>query len=408
MRVSTAWQAIDQNPLRFLASAWPWRSLLYLLSGVLVAAASLLLAGMLAAGTLVLLIFVIGLALLMVLALSGVAFGRLERRRLRLVDLDKTPDPHREPLDPGLRGWLATRLRERATWRELGFAVLASTALGWLDLLVLSFTFGLPVVSVRAPVDDPTAWPWAIIGVVVFASWPWSVTAWAGARAALTRMVLGPRDSELGSDISDIGESRQELVAAFESERSRIERDLHDGAQQRLASMSMSLGLARLDVPDGSDLADHLDTASAQLATALSELRDLVRGLKPQVLRDNGLAAALEDTASRCSVLVTIDVKLPRRLPEHIETTAYFVFAEALANIAKHSGATAARLFSRHRTDTLLLEIIDNGAGGADPRTGSGLTGLAGRIALVDGRLRLSSPSGGPTLLRAELPCRFE
>lgn len=131
-------------------------------------------------------------------------------------------------------------------------------------------------------------------------------------------------------------------------------------------------------------------------------------GLKPRVLRDSGLEAALADTVSRSPVPVTVDVQLPRRLPEHIETTAYFVFVEAMVNIAKHSGATAARLFSRHRTDTLLLEITDNGSGGADPRAGSGLTGLASRIAVVNGRLRLASPSGGPTLLRAEIPCRFE
>lgn len=408
MRIATAWQAMDQNPLRFLVSAWPWRSLLYLITGVLVGAATLLAGALLTASALLLLVVVVGLALFVALVLGGVAVARLERWRLRLVDLDETPDPHRDPLEPGFRGWLATRLRERVTWRELGFAVLASTALAWLDLMVLGFTFGLPAASFQAAATDPTARAWTIVGVLVLASWPWSVTAWAGARAALTRTILGPRDAELGSDITDVAESRRELVDAFESERSRIERDLHDGAQQRLVSMSITLGLARHDAVDGSEPARQLDTAREQLAAALTELRDLVRGLHPQLLRDNGLAAALEDNAGHSPVPVTVDVELPRRLPEHIETTAYFVFTEAMANVAKHSGATAAHLFCRHRTDTLLLEITDNGAGGADPGAGSGLTGLAGRVAVVDGRLRVSSPAGGPTLIRAEIPCRFE
>ncbi|WP_240519522.1 sensor histidine kinase [Amycolatopsis antarctica] len=203
-------------------------------------------------------------------------------------------------------------------------------------------------------------------------------------------------------------ESRARLVTAFEAERVRIERDLHDGAQQRLVSLRMALGLARLDAPDGTALAVRLDDAQDQLATALAELRDLVRGLTPRTLTDNGLVAALEDSAARSPVPVTVDLRLPRHLPPQVESAAYFVFTEAMANIARHSGASAARLYSRHHCDLLVLEVSDNGTGGADPAGGSGLTGLADRVDVVDGRLRLSSPRGGPTLVRVEIPCRFE
>ncbi|MFI6764721.1 sensor histidine kinase [Streptomyces sp. NPDC050355] len=405
MRHRTAWQALGQNPLKMLRSSWPWRSLAYLLSGVAFGAlATAVLVSALIAG-IVSLIVVVGAVLLLGVALSGIAVTRFERWRLRLVDLDPVPDPHQAPERPGLRGWLRTRLREPATWRELGFTAVSSAALWWMDFLVLGFALVVPVVVMYSPADDPGAWPLTIVGLCLLVAAPYTITAWAGARAALTRLMLAPRDSELGRQLIDVRASRARLVDAFDAERRRIERDLHDGAQQRLVSLNVTLGLARLDVAPDSPLAGQIADAQAQVTLAVEELRELSRGVHPKALTDHGLPAAVENLAARSALPVTADIRLPRRVPVAVETTAYFVIAEALTNATKHSRATRAEVHARLHTDVLTLSVSDDGIGGAAPEGGTGLTGLADRVAAADGRLRISSPPGGPTLLHVELPC---
>jgi signal transduction histidine kinase len=194
------------------------------------------------------------------------------------------------------------------------------------------------------------------------------------------------------------------LVDAFEAERRRIERDLHDGAQQRLVALTMSLGLARLDAPPG-PLADQLAKAHDQAGKALEELRELIRGIHPNVLADHGLGAAVADAADRSAVPVDVTLDLPGRLTEAVESAGYFVVCEALANMGRHSGATRAEVTGRYADGLLAIEIRDDGRGGAEPCRGSGLTGLADRVSVLDGRISLSSPPGGPTLLRVEIPC---
>ncbi|ALE81475.1 histidine kinase [Pseudonocardia sp. AL041005-10] len=401
MRIVTAWQAVDQQPLRFLATTWPWRSLAFLLTGALLGAG---LVGVVAVGTSGLVLggpwVAAGTAVVLVvsLGLGGRPLAALERARLRLVDTAPLPTPPR----PAGR-WSAARWRAPLTWREIGFALLAATALAALDAGVLGFSLVLPVLLFASPVDDPTARPLVALGVLLLAATPWTVTAWAGARATLTRTVLGPRGTELGPDLSDVATRR--LLGAFATERARIERDLHDGAQQRLVALGVTLGLARLDAVDGSACAARLDTARGELGLALTELRDLVRGLAPATLADNGLAVAVADHARRCPVPVEVDLHLPVELPPAVAGTAYFVLTEALTNIARHSGATTASIGGGRHADQLVLEVRDDGRGGADPAGGTGLSGLAERVALAGGRLRLSSPEGGPTLLRVELPC---
>ncbi|MFE3141282.1 sensor histidine kinase [Streptomyces scopuliridis] len=406
MRHRTAWQALAQTPLKVLGSSWPWRAFAYLLSGVAFGAiTTTVLVIMLVAGV-VSLIVAVGAVLLLGVALSGIVVTRFERWRLRLVDLDPVPDPHQAPERAGPRGWLYTRLREPATWRELGFTAVSLTALWWMDFLVLGFSLVVPVLVMASPVDDPGAWPLLIVGVCLLPAAPYTITAWAGARAAITRLMLAPRDSELGRRLTDVRASRARLVDAFDAERRRIERDLHDGAQQRLVSLNVMLGLARLDAEPGSPLAGQLVNAQEQVTLAVDELRELSRGVHPKALTDHGLAAAVENLATRSVLPVTADIRLPRRVPVSVETTAYFVIAEALANTTKHSHATQARVHARLHTDVLTLSISDNGIGGADPGAGTGLIGLADRVAAADGRLRVSSPPGGPTLLHVELPCR--
>lgn len=406
MRHRTAWQALGQNPLKVLGSSWPWRSLAYLLSGVVFGAVtSVVLVVALVAG-IVSLVVLVGAPILLGVAVSGVAVTRFERWRLRLVDLDPVPDPHRAPERTGPTGWVRTRLREPATWRELGFTAVSATALWWMDFLVLAFALVVPVLVIMSPIDDPGAWPLAIVGLCLLAAAPYTITAWAGARAAVTRLMLAPRDSELGRELTDVRASRARLVDAFDAERRRIERDLHDGAQQRLVSLNVLLGLAALDTEPDSPLAGQLAKAQEQVTLAVDELRELSRGVHPKALTDHGLAAAVENLSARSALPVTVDIRLPRRLPLSVETTAYFVIAEALTNATKHSEATRTEVHARLHTDVLVLSVRDNGVGGASPAAGTGLTGLADRAAAADGRLRISSPPGGPTLLHVELPCR--
>lgn len=223
-------------------------------------------------------------------------------------------------------------------------------------------------------------------------------------RAELTRLLIAPVETDLGEKVTELVRSRVRLVDAFEAERRRIERDLHDGAQQRIVALTMALGLARLDAPPG-PLADQLAKAHDEAGKALAELRELIQGIHPKVLADFGVGAAVADAADRSVVPVDVSVDLPCRLPEAVEAAAYFVVCEALANVAKHSGAARAEVTGRHADGWLVFEVRDDGCGGADVQRGSGLTGLADRVSVLDGRLTLSSPAGGPTLLRVEIPC---
>ncbi|WP_406500123.1 sensor domain-containing protein [Streptomyces sp. NBC_00846] len=405
MRPRTAWQAMAQRPLSFLTSSWPWRSLAYLATGVVVGAAAVavFVTGLVAG--LILLVVLVGVAPLVGVVLSSITVATVERRRLRLVDLDAMPNPHRRVEEPGLRAWVSTRLTEQVTWRELLFTLISAAALWWLDLLVLAFSFGLPALTFESA--DRTTWPWAVFGVIVLLASPYTVTSWAGARAALARTVLAPRDDELGESLQEVHASRVRLIDSFDAERVRIERDLHDGAQQRLVALGMTLGLMRLDIPEGSPLAAQLTEAENQLSAVHQELRSLVRGLNPPVLADHGLVVAVEDHASRFPIPVTVDLRLPGRLPRQLETSVYFLINEAMTNIARHSGARSAKVHGRYHSDLLVLEITDDGLGGADPASGTGLTGLADRLTALDGRVRVSSPLGGPTLLHVEIPCHF-
>ncbi|MES4901402.1 MULTISPECIES: sensor domain-containing protein [unclassified Streptomyces] len=402
----TAWQAMAQRPLSFLTSTWPWRSLAYLATGVVVGAAAVavFVTGLVAG--LVLLVVLVGVAPLVGAVLSSNTVATVERHRLRLVDLDEMPNPHRPANGAGFRAWVSTRLTEQATWRELLFTLISAAALWWLDLLVLAFSFGLPVLTFEA-LGDRSTWPWAVFGTIVLLASPYTVTSWAGARAALTRTFLAPRDDELGESLREVQASRVRLIDSFDAERVRIERDLHDGAQQRLVSLGMTLGLMRLDIPEGSPLAAQLTAAEEQLSAAHQELRGLIRGLNPPVLADHGLVAAVQDHASRFPVPVTVDLQLPGRLPRQLETNVYYLINEAMTNIARHSGAKSAKIHGRYHADVLVLEITDDGHGGAEPSAGSGLTGLADRLTALRGRMRVSSPAGGPTLLHVEIPCHF-
>jgi signal transduction histidine kinase len=404
MPIRTALDALSLPPTRLVLSSWPWRSALYLAGGALPGLPAIILLmryGIDDPGPVL-------LAAASTLVVGAVIFGRLERWRLRLVDETPLPAAHR-PLDrPGWRHALRVRLREQVTWREIGFTGVSIGVLCWIDAVVLACMVGYSTAAVLSPLHEPE--PTSLTNVVtvtmgagLLAAAPYVVTAWAGARAAMARVLLEPRESDrLGDRLVEVTRSRARLVDAFEGERRRIERDLHDGAQQRLVALNVFLGLARLEVPPGSPAHDPLDKAHELARRALSELRELIRGVHPPVLTDRGLAAALHDLAGRSPVPVDVDVRLPGRLPQPIEVTAYFVVAEALTNVARHSAARRAGVTAGLDGDRLVLRISDDGVGGADPEAGTGLAGLADRVAAVGGTVLLSSPPGGPTVVQAE------
>jgi signal transduction histidine kinase len=398
MATDTAWQALRQRPRRFLASPWPWRSLAYLLCGIApsgaVAAATLWLLASRSSNAAPLVLPPVVLALL----LSGPAMARYEHWRLRLMQVDPAPGPYR-------------RAEGAARALQVGYGVVCTVALWLIDLAVVVACLAVPAgLAIGFSRSGGAGWGTraAILAAAVvalpLAAYP--LTAWAGARAALARLVLAPREVELGERLVEVTRSRARLADAFELERRRIERDLHDGAQQRLVALTVALGMARLDLPSDSAAAEQVSAAHEHARQALTELRELIRGVHPQVLTDRGLPAAVADAAGRSPVPVEVDVDLPRRLPGAVEVAAYFAVCEALANVVKHSRATTSSVRARLLDDLLVVEVHDDGVGGADPAAGGGLAGLADRIAVADGRLLLSSPPGGPTLLRMEIPCR--
>ena len=223
----------------------------------------------------------------------------------------------------------------------------------------------------------------------------------------LARTLLGPgRRESLAQRVETLARSRADLVAAADAERRRIERDLHDGAQQRLVSLAMNLGMARERFEaEPEPVRQVLAAAHDEAVLALTELREFVRGLHPAVLNDRGLDAALSGLAARAPLPVRLRVDVPKPAAPGVEAVAYFVVSEALTNVVKHAQATRAEVTVTQVGDRLLITVTDDGRGGAVPGHGTGLHGLAQRAAAVDGTLSIDSPPGGPTTVTVELPC---
>jgi signal transduction histidine kinase len=344
-----------------------------------------------------------------------------ERGRFAVMLGTDIPAP---PL-PGTGGWprrLWAALSSGAAWRSVLYGLIRFP-LGGLEFVLVTVVWSLALVLITAPAyvwalpgggahiaGHLIRYPGALIvavlaGLVLLLAAP-TLTRWmAAGDAAVARGLLGSGREELTARIGELETSRAKVMDAAEMERMRIERDLHDGAQQRLVSLAMDLGRAKAKFgtdPEGA--AEIVSQAHDQAKEALAELRNLVRGVHPPVLSDRGLDAALSGLAALSPVPVTVSVELPSRPPAAIEAIAYFVVAEALTNIAKHAHAHHARILVVRVEDQLSVEITDDGVGGADP-AGQGLSGLAVRVAGVDGQFRVISPTGGPTTLEVTLPC---
>jgi signal transduction histidine kinase len=223
--------------------------------------------------------------------------------------------------------------------------------------------------------------------------------------AAGIALETGRLQAELRARLEELRGSRARIVEAAQSERQLLERNLHDGAQQRLIALSLDLSLLKGRVNADSEARAGIDQARRQIAASLGELREIARGIHPAVVSGHGLEVALEQLAARAPVNVTLRVEIEGRLPEPLEVAAYYVVAESLANVAKHAQATTASVEVVKEQRELVLEIVDDGVGGADSERGSGLRGLADRVEALNGRLRVWTPLGGGTRVRAEIPC---
>jgi signal transduction histidine kinase len=306
--------------------------------------------------------------------------------------------------------------------RALGYGFVLGTVVWPLSALFAGISATVLVTTLAAPViadgDQMGMGPWTmdtaregllfllLFGPVFYVVSSYLIGVVAGAQASLAKAMLGPRQEELQRNLAELRRSRLDLVDAFETERVRIERHLHDGVQQRLVGLTMTLGLAELDLPDGEGRR-LVVKAHAEAEAALADLRAAVRGIHPRVLVDHGLEAAVQEVADRMPLPVTLQLSIPARLPGPIEAAAYFVVSEALANVAKHARASTCEVSGRVDHDRLVITIQDNGVGGARLGAGTGLTGLVTRLDALGGTLDVDSPPGGPTRLRMECPCRL-
>ncbi len=247
----------------------------------------------------------------------------------------------------------------------------------------------------------------ALVGVACLFGWPLVVRLGAAIDVSLVRWLLGPsRSGQLSAEVRRLGEARTLAVESAETERRRIERDLHDGLQPKLVSLALELGLAKAKFERDPQAAKSLIyRAHDEAKTAIEDLRSLVRGIHPSVLDERGLDAALSALIASCPVPVHVEVTLGRRPDPTREAVAYFVVAEAITNVTKHSGATRASVIINEAAGLLRVLVEDNGQGGARADPGGGLAGLAARVAAIDGTFTVTSPPGGPTHIEAVVPC---
>jgi signal transduction histidine kinase len=428
------WGRLAQLLLRPLVSARTWLAIIHLLAGSVIGlVAFIFVVTGTSVGVALLPVALLGIPVLAALMWLCGQLGVAERARFALLLGDDIPAP--PPPADHLTGW-------RRAWQALAGPVALRQYLYAAVRFPLGLAEALVVLlawSVGAALAFLPAYDWAVppgyialgnlppqalltqvgaaaVGLVLLLSAPWLTGALAAADTAVARLLLGaPRGAELTARIGHLERSRADVVDAAGAERRRLERDLHDGAQQRLVSLAMELGRAKAKFATDPAAAEEIvGQAHEQAKEALAELRNLVRGVHPPVLSDRGLDAALSGLAALSPVPVNVKVMLAERPPGGIEAIAYFVVAEALTNVAKHARATraavvvekvmAGQVVAGKQDGMLRVAVHDDGIGGASP-AGRGLSGLASRAAAVDGRMTVTSPAGGPTTVEVLLPC---
>ena len=370
----------------------------------------------------------VGLLVLAATVFAGRLIGIVERARAAaLLGVEVPAPPPRAESEQRTWPRLRAMLTDQPGWKGLGYGALM------LPLGIINFTVVVTMWSLALAGTTYPLWGWAIpqsdwhdrivhgwlkagyisatfvIGVLALIAAPHVIRALAAMDRGLIKGLLGGSPTaELRQRVQSLTVSRDASVDIADAERRRIERDLHDGVQAQLVTLAMDLGMARQKLAAGED-ADPAVLALVERAhddskRAVSDLRNLVRGIHPAVLTDRGLDAAVSALAARSPIPVEVNIALPARPPATVESAAYFVIAEALTNAAKHSRASLIRVDARVAGGRLRIEVSDDGQGGADLHHGGGLAGLQSRLAAVEGNLRVASPEGGPTTVLAEVP----
>jgi len=413
-----------RSVLGALVSPRTWLAVIHLLAGLVIGIVSftVVVTGI-SLGIALLPVFLVGIAVLVAVIWLAGLFARAERARFAVLLGAVIPAPAPLPDEP--RGWRRMNLLflARSTWLPTVYALIrlplsaiqavAVTAVWGVGLALIAlpaYNGALPGGSAHLGSFALNNLAWVALGVatgvaLVLAA-PSLTRALAAEDAAVARWLLGPgRRARLTARIGELETTRAGVVDAAETERRRLERDLHDGAQQRLVSLAMELGRARAKFASDPQAAEAIvGQAHEQAKEALTELRNLVRGVHPPVLSDRGLDAALSGLAALSPVPVTVRVDPAERPPASVEAIAYFVVAEALTNVAKHAKASRVLVTVTRSGNLLNVAVSDDGIGGASV-AGQGLSGLAARVAGIDGRLLVTSPDGGPTVIEAVLPC---
>ncbi|MEU1051178.1 sensor domain-containing protein [Streptomyces sp. NPDC005876] len=373
-------------PARFALGAHTWKEIAHLLANLPMSLFGFVYVVTMLSVGFGLTVTVVGLPLLSAGLMGARQLGKLERARARALLGVRVDEPSRLRLRRGggffPRLWLA--LKDPVGWRTVLY-----------DLIRLPWgivTFAVTLVSLFVL--------WPVL--------PYLARGMTNVDRAMVRGLLSPSD-ELERRIAELESDRGVVVDTAAADLRRIERDLHDGAQARLVNLAMGLGLAKEKLLEGQadeHVAAMVEEAHGEVKLALQELRDLARGIHPAVLTDRGLDAALSSVASRCTVPVRVTVDLPGRPAAAIEGIAYFTVSELLQNVSKHSMAKSASVEVWRADDRLLIQVWDDGRGGASLDGGTGMRGLADRLGAVDGLFVVDSPEGGPTTVTAELPWR--
>jgi signal transduction histidine kinase len=370
-------------------------------------------------------VFPLAMVGIWILFMVGHAMAVIERSRYGAFCEVDLSDPAAALQGANVWRRALARLRSPSRWRELLYLLLRLPVSALeVTLALLVWSGSIALVALPFYVDDlpdgeagfalftigpgPAAWLAAAVGLAVLLYLaPGATNVLAQADVAFGRSLLAHGSkTEIEEAVVRLESSRLAAVDSAEAERRRIERDLHDGAQQRLITAAMDLGIARERLVSDPESGRALVAgAHEEVKAALRELRDLVRGIHPVILEDRGLDAALSAVVARIPVPVELHVASEPRPSPAVESAAYFIVCETLANVTRHSGANRAWVTIRREPDRLLLVVGDDGVGGADPARGTGLGGLADRVAALGGTLHIDSPAGGPTQIEVQIPC---
>jgi signal transduction histidine kinase len=375
-----------------------------------------------------LLILVVGLLVWLGAAYAFRGTATIDRRLAAWLRREPVPGLYRSPESKGILARVRAVTVDPQTWKDFAWSVLNS--IGGFVLALFAISIAVLVIGwITMPlwwwsIPDPhqqygtlnfgiytvnsVGWAFVTTGIGLLVA-PLSLTInhWlAAGHAALAARILGPSERQrLNARVRELASTRADVVVATNEQLERIERDLHDGAQARLVALAMDLGMAEEELSSDPAARETVRKARDSALSALGDLRDLSRGLRPALLQDRGLATAVDDLAQRAPMPVAVTVTGEiERVPDTVQTAVYFVVAEALTNAAKHSRSGSARVSIERTDDAIEATVVDDGQGGANPE-GSGLAGLRKRVRALDGRLDVISPPGGPTVVRAEIPC---